>query len=121
MNDIENRLRKLKPKVSRDIRSDILAEIPSIVVPPKKRSSSTHYLLACSCSFLLGLLVMYGVMRPADSAGQKQEASPQGNENRPSPFTNDSYAVKPTPKREDRPVKSGNEYSYYNLLRKYQQ
>ena len=116
-NDFEQRLRKLKPKIRRNIRLE----------PADGRRQTVKYLLACSCSFLLGLAVMYGVMRPPVSEGPLQaqpqlQLQPVEIEEKPTRFSDESIAARSkepsapaTPK-----ILAGNDYTYLSLLRKYQ-
>ena len=121
MNEIEQRLRKLKPKVHREIREAILAE-NCAETPPKKRASSgwSRFVLTCSCSFLLGLGTMYAILAPMASSETESKPQPQQQtEEKPSRFSNDTIAMKqkeiPTTS-----IRSGKEYAYYTLLKKYQ-
>ena len=88
MNEIEQRLRKLKPKVHREIREAILAE-NCAETPPKKRASSgwSRFVLTCSCSFLLGLGTMYVILAPMASSETESPPQPQQQtEEKPSRF-----------------------------------
>ncbi len=108
MNDLENRLRELKPKIKRDLRRELFTELP----PPRPKTRFLGTLLACSCSFLLGLVVMYGVMKP--SAVQEQQS-----EDKPPRFSSDTVAAKPKETPAPR-IPAGNDYTYLTLLKKYQ-
>ena len=118
MNDLEKRLKSLKPKVNRSIGAR--ASRPPGDDFVRARRPRSNYLLACACSFLLGLVVMYGVMRPVS---QEPQALPQPVEieEKPSRFTDDAVAVRPKEAPSPVPkVLAGESYTYLSLLRKYQ-
>jgi hypothetical protein len=132
MNDLEQRLQKLKPKINRDLRLELLQKA-TVSRQPSARSAWGKYLLACSCSFLLGLAVMYGVMKP--SISREPQASPPvvpvKIEEKPSQFFNETIAEKPkeVPAKAESPKEgtakrprtlAGNDSTYLSLLKKYQ-
>ena len=123
MNDLEQRLRKLKPKINRDLRKEI-------AVGRRRTAGWSKQLLACACSFLLGLAVMYSVMKlPASpeplQAQPQSQPQPVEVQEKPSPFIDESIAAKPKepPASASKPMPktlAGNDYTYLSLLRKYQ-
>ena len=111
MNDLEKRLKSLKPKVNRKI---------FLAAGGRRQAAGWKNLLACACSFLLGLMVMYGVMRPVS---QEPQALPQPVEieEKPSRFTDEAVAVRPKEAPSPAPkALAGESYTYLSLLRKYQ-
>ena len=120
MNDLEERLKKLKPRINRKI---VLKSADGRRRTADWARSGVKYLLACSCSFLLGLLVMYGVMKssvsqePAQSQPVEKVEKAEPKE-KPSRFDNDSVAVRPREAPSPK-IPAGESYTYLALLRKY--
>jgi len=113
MNDLEKRLKSLKPKVNRKI---------FLAAGGRRQAAGWKNLLACACSFLLGLMVMYGVMRPVSPESPAPVSPPVvEKEEKPSRFTDEAVAVRPKEVPSPVPkVLAGESYTYLSLLRKYQ-
>ena len=120
MNDLEKRLKSLKPKVNRSIGAR--ASRPPGDDFARARHPRSNYLFACACSFLLGLMVMYGVMRPVSPESSTPLSPPVvEKEEKPSRFTDEAVAVRPREAPSPTPkVLAGESYTYLSLLRKYQ-